>query len=430
MQAIDDRTEELLRALGLSRFEEIFVTAPREARGLGEASGSSPGLSLGVKLSPFGEELSFLGAGLYDYLGSHALEEQVARMNIFQFGGASLERSANALEALARYERAAARVAGMDVATASFYRHDSAVARACCLAAETTGRRLVLTSTTVSPELRIMTERYAAAGLIELRALGERDGLTDLDELAELVQTREIADNLAATLTQYPNFYGNLERLNRIVSLTRSAGALAIAVVEPSSASGLKSARDWGFDLAVWDARRAGACLRSCGTHLGFIAAPREFLDVAPSRYVIPFENEYGERGLRLTLSSVSGAAHSESVHPEDGYFALLELARLAYVESRDLERSSFQSRELAVYAREGLSRAGFEFHHGAPFWREFAVKVDDPSGMNAYLRRWGVIGGFELPDGLLLAFTEKRVKDEVDELIYFMKEYQFNGAR
>ena len=56
-------------------------------------------------------------------------------------------------------------------------------------------------------------------------------------------------------------------------------------------------------------------------------------------------------------------------------------------------------------------------------------AQVDDPVGMNAYLRRWGIVGGFELQDGLLLAFTEKRAREEIDELVYFMKEYQFGGA-
>ena len=38
-------------------------------------------------------------------------------------------------------------------------------------------------------------------------------------------------------------------------------------------------------------------------------------------------------------------------------------------------------------------------------------------------------IGGYELKDGLLLAFTEKRTREEVDELVYFMKDFQFGGA-
>ncbi|MBQ9371675.1 MAG: hypothetical protein IJU03_05740 [Thermoguttaceae bacterium] len=426
---MDYRTERALRELGLTSFDDIFVEPPQEIRErIGADTPSEPSSLLGA-LSAFGEDISFLGAGLYDYGGAHSLDEQVARMNFFHNEGAVADRSASALEALARYQDAAARVSGMDVALASIYRDDSAVARACYLAALTTGRKLVVMSTTVSPESRRLVERYASAGLIELRVVGERDGLTDLDELASLLKTPDVADQVAATVTQYPNFYGNLERMNQVVALARSVGALAIALVEPCAASALKSPRHWGFDLVAWDARRATSDERSSRAHLGFIAITNDLLRALPTRFLTALEDEEGASVLRLTFSSDRVSASRDGVIPEDGYRALLELARLAFVDERDLALGSALSRNLASYAREELAKAGFDFHHAAPFWREFAVKVDDPVGMNAYLRRWGIVGGFELQDGLLLAFTEKRAREEIDELVYFMKEYQFGGA-
>ncbi|MBQ5788760.1 MAG: hypothetical protein IIW01_00590, partial [Thermoguttaceae bacterium] len=86
-------------------------------------------------------------------------------------------------------------------------------------------------------------------------------------------------------------------------------------------------------------------------------------------------------------------------------------------------------SHRIARYAHSELKKAGFEFQHDAPFLREFAVKVDNPREMNRYLLEWGIIGGYELENGLLLAFTEKRTREEVDELVYCMKSYQFDGV-
>ena len=56
-------------------------------------------------------------------------------------------------------------------------------------------------------------------------------------------------------------------------------------------------------------------------------------------------------------------------------------------------------------------------------------MSVADPAGMNAYLRKWGIVGGCELPNALLFAFTEKRAKGEIDELVHFMKLYQFGDG-
>jgi hypothetical protein len=47
----------------------------------------------------------------------------------------------------------------------------------------------------------------------------------------------------------------------------------------------------------------------------------------------------------------------------------------------------------------------------------------------SASIQNLSCIGGYELEDGLLLAFTEKRTREEVDELVYCMKSYQFDGA-
>jgi glycine dehydrogenase subunit 1 len=108
---------------------------------------------------------------------------------------------------------------------------------------------------------------------------------------------------------------------------------------------------------------------------------------------------------------------------------ALTALVYLAFVGPHGLKQAANASHRVACYARSELKKAGFEFKHDAPFLREFAVKVDDPRGMNRYLLEWGIIGGYELEDGLLLAFTEKRTREEVDELVYCMKSYQFDGV-
>ena len=45
-------------------------------------------------------------------------------------------------------------------------------------------------------------------------------------------------------------------------------------------------------------------------------------------------------------------------------------------------------------------------------------MKLDDPSRANQLLLEEGIIGGYELPDAMLLAFTEKRTKEEIDRLV------------
>lgn len=56
------------------------------------------------------------------------------------------------------------------------------------------------------------------------------------------------------------------------------------------------------------------------------------------------------------------------------------------------------------------------------PFFKEFPVRVGDPAAANRALLNQGIIGGYELGDALLFAFTEKRTKEEIDRLVDVLK--------
>ena len=57
------------------------------------------------------------------------------------------------------------------------------------------------------------------------------------------------------------------------------------------------------------------------------------------------------------------------------------------------------------------------ELKYQQPYFMEFAVKMSDPAAANRKLLANGIIGGYQLEDALLLAFTEKRSRDEIDRL-------------
>ncbi|HBK84728.1 MAG TPA: glycine dehydrogenase, partial [Firmicutes bacterium] len=69
-------------------------------------------------------------------------------------------------------------------------------------------------------------------------------------------------------------------------------------------------------------------------------------------------------------------------------------------------------------YAAEQLRAHGVSLKFAQPFFKEFAVRLTDPATANRQLLQQGIIGGYELADGMLLAFTEKRTKTEIDRLV------------
>ncbi len=71
----------------------------------------------------------------------------------------------------------------------------------------------------------------------------------------------------------------------------------------------------------------------------------------------------------------------------------------------------------MACFAQTELEKRGVQLLFDKPFFKEFAVKLNDPAAMNRRLLENGIIGGYELPGAMLLAFTEKRNRAEIERL-------------
>lgn len=97
---------------------------------------------------------------------------------------------------------------------------------------------------------------------------------------------------------------------------------------------------------------------------------------------------------------------------------ALAATMYLTLIGSTGLQAIATRCHQLAVYAAQELEKAGLKLKYQQPFFREFAVLLDDPTRANDQLLQNGIIGGYELPDAMLLAFTEKRTRAEIDRLV------------
>ena len=430
-----DSSEESLEKLGLLAFEEIFLDAPEETlrSGLSDSSSDSR-YDVSRRLRELTDQSDvgigapiFTGAGCYDHYVPVAIENMASRADFYSaFRAKRPEGAQTILSALVKYQERVAALTGTDVVDVSVYCGGSPLARACLLASKALDRKVVLIPETLNADQLQIVQVYAQSGLLELRVVPEKDGLVDLTELKRLID--EEGEKVAAVVVQYPNFYGNLERVSQIVASSRSVGALVVMSTELISLSMLKSPGEWGADLVVGDSNPHAAPLNFDRPRLGFIATSRAFELSLPRRLLrdVDASNDVSEHSFLLRRENDSDDWKNKLAPSREILDATLALMFFAFMSPEELQRAAKASHRAAKYARDELSKAGFQFCHDAPFLREFAVKVDDPRGMNEYLRRWGVVGGFEIDSGLLFAFTEKHSPEEVDELVFFMKTFQF----
>jgi glycine dehydrogenase subunit 1 len=166
------------------------------------------------------------------------------------------------------------------------------------------------------------------------------------------------------------------------------------------------------------------------GPSFGFFAATEEHLRRMPGRIAGETTDADGRRGFVLALQTREQhirrekATHnictSQALNALGGVIYLAWLGRQGIVELGEL-----MARRTA-YARERLVGVeGVELLHEAPVVREFAVRLDAP--VDEVLDRVaedGIAAGYplareypEYEDGLLVAITERRSKEDIDRL-------------
>ena len=155
---------------------------------------------------------------------------------------------------------------------------------------------------------------------------------------------------------------------------------------------------------------------------MGFMACMKKNIRRLPGRIVGQSVDTNGKRAFVLTLQAreqhIRRERANSNVCSNQALNALAASMYLSLVGKKGLKDIALRCHHLACYARDAFSRQGIQLKHEQPFFMEFAVKVADPPQVNRKLLEEGIIGGYELEDALLFAFTEKRSRSEIDQLV------------
>lgn len=427
----DAVVQEMLASMGLQRIEELFEDIPDEVQ-MNRPLDLPPEMSemelkallagLAARNLPAADHPCFLGAGAYDSYIPAALEQLLLRSEFYtSYTPYQPEISQGILQGIFEYQTMICQLTGMEVSNASLYDGASALAEACTLAAVHTRKKLVIVPETVHPEYRRVLETYALSGYYEPVFVPCPAGIMDLDAVSDLVKNQA-----AALVVQHPNFFGYLEPVGAAAELIHQAGGLLIMAVDPLSLAILKPPGDWGADIAVGEGQPLGNPLSFGGPYLGFMAVNRPLMRKIPGRIVGQTTDVEGRRGFVLTLQAREQHIRREkagsNICSNQALNALAAAIYLTLMGPQGLKQIALRCHQLAVYAQKRLEEAGFPLLYNQPFFREFAVKTPDAKAINRRLLEQGIIGGLEVEGGMLLAFTEKRSRQDIDRLVAAFK--------
>jgi len=408
----------MLATIGVASVQEIFNRQIPKAVQLERALALPEGMpeqevfahlrELASRNTSVEDELSFLGAGMYDHYVPALIDMLTERSEFLTpYTPYQPEISQGGLQVMFEYQTAICELTTLDVANASVYEGPSAVAAAAYLAKlHDPEKRTIGVSAGIHPHTLATLRTHAHGFGMEVVEVPLRDGITDAQAWA-----RAIDAHTGAAIFAQPNFYGAVEDARALSeaakaaagerahasengrgALTRADGGaqpvadgapVVIAQVDPITLGILAPPGDCGVDVAVGEGQSLGNRLDFGGPSFGFFAAREAFLRRMPGRIAGETQDVDGRRGFVLALQTreqhirrekaTSNICTSQALNALAGVVYLTWLGKRGIVELGELLLARTH------YARETLAAIdGVEKLHEQPVVREFALRFDE----------------------------------------------------
>ena len=192
----------------------------------------------------------------------------------------------------------------------------------------------------------------------------------------------------------------------------------------------LRPPGECGVDIAVGEGQPLGGRLDFGGPSFGFFCATEEHLRRMPGRIAGETVDVDGRRGFVLALQTreqhIRREKATHNICTSQALNALGGVIYLAWLGKRGIVELGELLARRTAYARERLAGVdGVELLHEAPVVREFAVRLEAPvPEVLDRVAEEGIAAGYwlgreypEYEDGLLVAITERRSKEDIDRL-------------
>ena len=421
----------MLRAIGVDSIEDLFADVPAELRmerpldiapGMAEQEVFDHLAALAARNRDAESEVTFCGAGMYDHYVPALVDTLLSRSEFLTpYTPYQPEISQGGLQVMFEFQTAISELTGLPVSNASLYEGPSSVASAGYMAVLENARDRFVISRGVHPHSRAALATYSegfGADIVEVPLTEE--GATDVKALAAAVD-----EDTSAVFLQQPNFLGTVEDLGPLAEAAKRTGALLVCAVDPLTLGILKPPGEHGVDIAVGEGQTLGNRLDFGGPSFGFFAAQERYIRKMPGRIAGETKDMDGRRGFVLTLQTreqhIRREKATHNICTAQALNALAGVIYLSWLGRRGVVELGELMARRTHYAREAL---GLEGINPGPVVREFAVRVPDLDDFCARARAAGINPGYRLgrdypeyEDGLLVAITERRSREQIDRL-------------
>ena len=423
----DADIQAMLDRIGVGSVDALYAAIPESVRFRGDYQLPSEMSEMEVrqlfeKLGSMNKQLTcFAGMGVYDHYTPSVIPQLLQRSEFLtSYTPYQAEISQGTLHYIFEYQSMMAELTGMDVSNASMYDGTTAAAEAMLMAVAAAKKaRRVLVAGTMNPLTVKVMNCYAQHHGIELCTLSAKDGMTDLEALKEELTKGDVA----GVMVQQPNAFGIVEDFTGFADACHEQKALFMMDCVAADLAVLKTPGEWGADIAVGDGQSLGIPMQFGGPYVGYMCCTEKLIRKMPGRIVGMTKDNRDQRAFVLTLQAreqhIRRQKATSNICSNQSLMALFVTIYMSLMGKQGLKEAAQLSYAGAHYLWDELKKTGrFHLVYNQPFFNEFYVKC---AGEVDTLYKRFVEAGFLVArqeEGLVFAVTEKRTKEEIDNLV------------
>ena len=424
----EDDLQVMLEKAGVKDLDGLYAQIPDDIRFKSDYNLPSEMSEMEVrdtfeKLGSQNRQLTcFAGFGVYDHYMPSVIPSLLQRSEFLtSYTPYQAEISQGTLHYIFEYQSMMAELTGMDISNASMYDGTTACAEAMMMAvAAGKKQNKVLVSASLNPRTRKVLDTYALHHGIELGTIALKDGVTDLDDLKKLLAE----GGVAGVIVQQPNVYGIVEDFTGFAEACHEQKALFVMDSVAADLAVLKTPGEWGADIAVGDGQSLGIPMQFGGPYVGYMCCTEKLIRKMPGRIVGMTKDNRDQRAFVLTLQAreqhIRRQKATSNICSNQSLMALFVTIYLSLMGKQGMKEAAQLSYAGAHYLCDELLKTNrFSLVYDKPFFNEFYVKYD--GDVDTLYQRFidaGFLGGVKFDNGILFAVTEKRTKEEIDNLV------------
>ncbi len=428
----DSERAKMLDVIGVESLDGLLGDIPVEYRhpkldidvGLSEQELSTVFGSIAAEnASSSSGYISFLGAGSYSHYIPSTVRSILQRGEfVTAYTPYQPEAAQGTLQVGFEFQTIICQLTGMEVANAGMYDGPTAFAEACLMAVRITKRTKIGVLSTADrrlPDTLLAYSKYQGIEVVEISA-----------------NATEIPDDLACVGVQSPNFFGEIEDVERLTNLAHTNGALSVVHVNPTALGMFKAPGEFDVDIVTAEGQPLGVPMAFGGPYVGLFACKKVHIRQMPGRIIGRTTDTKGRIGYALTLQTreqhIRRERATSNICTSTQLIGLMVTAYTATLGKQGIKDLANLCYQKAHYAASELNRLdGFSVESlssGHTFFHEFVVTCpSSPSNINAALLDKKIIGGLDISDrsdqGMLVCVTETSSKVDIDKFVQAMSE-------